>query len=81
MPLIVSAILCFFSINDAWAQPKNPVEPSRRPASINPSFVSFYGKRYLVKSAENNCNEGVFKDHGETVRLCIDSAGNPFLLK
>ncbi len=76
--------LAVFISSPAEAQPSKKAEPNRKPASISPeshSFISFYGKRYLVKSTEHNCNEGQFQDHGSSVRLCVDSSGNPIQVR
>lgn len=79
--------ILFFAVivgSPAGAQPNKKAEPNRKPASFAPastSFISFYGKRYLVKSSDNNCNEGQFKDHGFSVRLCVDSSGNPIQVR
>jgi hypothetical protein len=85
MKVLFSILLVqMFSGSPAKAQPNKKADLGRKPASIapsSPSFISFYGKRYLVKSAENNCNEGQFKDHGFSVKLCVDSLGNPILAR
>jgi hypothetical protein len=84
MRLVFSAILVAvgFMGSSVGAEPQKKAENSRKPASISastPSFTSFYGKRYLVPSANHNCNVGQFKDHDSSVKLCIDSSGNPIL--
>jgi hypothetical protein len=73
-------LLQMFIGSAAGAQPNKKSDSGRKPASISPvtpSFISFYGKRFLVKSPVNNCNVGRFMDHGSSVELCVDSSGNP----
>jgi hypothetical protein len=83
---VLFSILLFTMIvsSPVGAQPNKKPEPNRKPASFAPestSFISYYGKRYLVKSSDNNCNEGQFKDHGLSIRLCVDSSGNPIQVR
>jgi len=83
---VLFSILFFVAIVGfpAEAQPNKKPDQGRKPASLapdSPSFISFYGKRYLVKSSLNNCNEGQFKDHGSSVKLCVDSSGNPIQVR
>lgn len=79
--------ILFFAVmlgSPARAQLNKKPDSNRRPASLapeSPAFTSFYGKRYLVPSAANNCNQAQFKDHGSSIKLCVDSSGNPILAR
>jgi hypothetical protein len=52
---------------------------SRAPASSGDAggFISFYGNHYKTRTPTNPCTVGNFKDHGQTVELCVDNYGRP----
>ena len=59
--------------------PTQATKLNRSPTSSTDAggFVSFYGSHYKIRTATNLCSVGNFKDHGQTVELCVDNYGRP----
>jgi hypothetical protein len=71
-------IMVMVSSNPVHAQVPKPNSPSRTPASSGgEGFVSFFGKKYKIRTPSHSCTEGTFNDHGQSVKLCTDMYGRP----
>jgi hypothetical protein len=68
MVRLFSVFLALLLVSTASAQPSD-----QGPGE----FVSFFGHHYLTPTQNHPCASSAFKDHGESVNLCVDSLGRP----